>query len=217
MISTLIKQLMFAKSLSQKDLSDLLGVSIDRVKNITSGRVKNLTREEGEALIRKLNIRGDWLATGEGEMFQSAEEARAFNVMDKLGSASQIAKSLGLSPEQANAVMQLLFFAETGNAEAARRAIDELAGPSKTTLANEETIYQAVLDAVDLLSLEKKVDANQLAKAVVKLAAKSATPAIQPVAASKFAMSFDGATIGQHINMSGENAQVSQDFKPGKK
>ena len=81
----------------------------------------------------------------------------------------------------------------------------------------ESAVHQAVLDAVDLLSLEKKVDANQLAKAVVKLAAKSATPAIQPVAASKFAMSFDGATIGQHINMSGENAQVSQDFKPGKK
>jgi len=37
----------------------------------------------------------------------------------------------------------------------------------------EAVIHQAVLDAVDLLSLEKKVDANQLAKAVVKLCAKA--------------------------------------------
>ncbi len=37
----------------------------------------------------------------------------------------------------------------------------------------ESAVYQAVLDAVDLLSLDKKVDAGQLAKAVLKLCAKS--------------------------------------------
>jgi transcriptional regulator with XRE-family HTH domain len=42
----------------------------------------------------------------------------------------------------------------------------------------ESAVHQAVLDAVDLLSLEKKVDAQQLAKAVVKLCQKSA-PAVQ--------------------------------------
>jgi len=41
----------------------------------------------------------------------------------------------------------------------------------------ESAVHQAVLDAIDLLSLDKKVDAQQLAKAVVKLAAKSAKPA----------------------------------------
>lgn len=34
---------------------------------------------------------------------------------------------------------------------------------------SEAAVHQAVLEAVDLLSLEKKVDAQQLAKAVVKL------------------------------------------------
>lgn len=38
----------------------------------------------------------------------------------------------------------------------------------------ESAIHQAVLDAVDLLSLEKKVDGQQLAKAVVKLCSKNA-------------------------------------------
>lgn len=40
----------------------------------------------------------------------------------------------------------------------------------------ESAVHQAVLDAVDLLSLEKKVDADQLAKAVVKLCARQAKP-----------------------------------------
>lgn len=44
----------------------------------------------------------------------------------------------------------------------------------------ESAVHQAVLDAVDLLSLEKKVDADQLARAVVKLTSKSAAVASPP-------------------------------------
>lgn len=40
----------------------------------------------------------------------------------------------------------------------------------------ESAVHQAVLDAIDLLSMEKKVDAQQLAKAVVKLCAKPVVP-----------------------------------------
>jgi len=40
----------------------------------------------------------------------------------------------------------------------------------------ESAVHQAVLDAIDLLSLGKKVDADQLARAVVKLSVKSAAP-----------------------------------------
>lgn len=55
-------------------------------------------------------------------------------------------------------------------------------------------MHQAVLDAVDLLSLEDKVDAAQLAKAVVKLVAKSISDS-QPA-------------VGQVINTnSGDGAQ----------
>lgn len=37
----------------------------------------------------------------------------------------------------------------------------------------ESAVHQAVLDAVDLLSLDKAINAQQLARAVVKLAAKN--------------------------------------------
>lgn len=69
-----------------------------------------------------------------------------------------------------------------------------LTGQRQQSGIGEAAVHQAVLDAIDLLSLEDKVDAAQLAKAVVKLVAKSASEP-QPVA-------------GQVINTnSGDGAQ----------
>lgn len=52
-------------------------------------------------------------------------------------------------------------------------------GERKGDGIGESAVYQAVLDAVDLLSLEKKVDAQQLAKAVVKLTSRAQAPQAQ--------------------------------------
>lgn len=49
-----------------------------------------------------------------------------------------------------------------------------LTGVRQQSELSDVAIHQAVLDAVDLLSLEKKVDAQQLAKAVVKLCQRAA-------------------------------------------
>lgn len=69
-----------------------------------------------------------------------------------------------------------------------------LTGQRQQSGIGEAAVHQAVLDAVDLLSLEDKVNAAQLAKAVVKLIAKS-VPETQPV-------------VGQVINTnSGDGAQ----------
>lgn len=74
MISELLKRVMVECGLRQVDLADVLGVSLSRVKAMTSGRVKNLTREESEALVGKLGVRAAWLVTGEGPM-RNGEEA----------------------------------------------------------------------------------------------------------------------------------------------
>lgn len=74
MISTLLKKVMAECKLKQADLAEVLGVPLDRVKALTSGRVKNLTREESEVLIDVLKIRASWLISGEGPMFQSDHE-----------------------------------------------------------------------------------------------------------------------------------------------
>lgn len=79
MIPSLIHQILKSSGLKQQELADLMGVNIQRVKRLAGGTVQKMTREESEALVRKLNIRADWLLTGKGPMFDGghAEEGTA--------------------------------------------------------------------------------------------------------------------------------------------
>lgn len=112
--------------LKQSDLVEVLGVSLSRVKAMTSGRVKNLTREESEALVKKLHIRGDWLATGEGPMLQSDGEREMGRRLDLLKLATGKAQIEGLEPHYARLLMEVLFYAELGDADALRQALNPL-------------------------------------------------------------------------------------------
>lgn len=103
-----------------------MGVSLDRVKSLTSGKAKNLKREEGEALIKKLHIRGDWLATGEGPMLQSEGERELDRRMDLLKLASGKAQIAGLEPNDMRRLMEILFYAEMGNAAELHKALNPL-------------------------------------------------------------------------------------------
>lgn len=123
MISSLMKIVMKECGLSQKALADVLGATIDRVKGITSGRVKKLTREEGEALIRKLHIRGDWLATGEGPMKQSHGEIELQGRLDLIKSATDTAVGLALPEDKRRLVQELLFYVGAGDMEALTAAL----------------------------------------------------------------------------------------------
>lgn len=91
MLSSILKQIMTAASMQQTDLADLLGVSIDRIKGLTSGRTKKLTREEADALVTKLHVRGDFLATGEGPIFQSESEREFYRRMEAVKTATAMA------------------------------------------------------------------------------------------------------------------------------
>lgn len=90
-----------------------------------------------------------------------------------------------------------------------------LTGQRQGNGIGESAVHQAVLDAVDLLSLEKKVNANQLARAVVKLAAKSGVP--KPISGAKIVVH---GSIGQAMDapISGGNFTVHMGgSEPGKK
>jgi transcriptional regulator with XRE-family HTH domain len=77
----------------------------------------------------------------------------------------------------------------------------------------ESAVHQAVLDAVDLLSLEKKVDAQQLARAVVKLCAKSASPPpAQPAEGTPQARQVFKSTVGSAVNVEGNLTQTGISF-----
>lgn len=71
-IAAQLKALMLAKRLNQRALADLLGVPLQRVKNLTAGNIQKLTREECQALVCKLNVSSDWLLTGQQPMFRKA-------------------------------------------------------------------------------------------------------------------------------------------------
>lgn len=82
--------------MSQADLAETLEVSIDRVKSLTSGRVKKLTREESELLVGKLEIRAEWLITGEGPMLQDSEPQDVF--VDRMRAINQAKKMIDALP-----------------------------------------------------------------------------------------------------------------------
>ena len=68
----------------------------------------------------------------------------------------------------------------------------------------ESAVFQAVLDAVDLLSLERKVDAGQLAKAVVKLCARPAAPSTSPTG-----IQIQGGQVGNVIHGSVDQSGIT--------
>lgn len=136
LLSELLKQVMRECGLKQSDLVELLGVSLSRVKAMTSGRVKNLTREESEALITKLHIRGDWLATGEGPMLQSEGEREMGRRMDLLKLATGKAQIDGLEPHYSRLLMEILFYADLGDADALRKALNQLQTDEMALLAS---------------------------------------------------------------------------------
>lgn len=100
---------MSARGLKQADLAQLLGVPIDRVKSLTSGRVTKLTPNEAKALVQKLHVRGDYIATGEGPIFQSPQETQLDATMQLLKEASTTVQTLGISERYQMFVRDILF------------------------------------------------------------------------------------------------------------
>lgn len=77
----------------------------------------------------------------------------------------------------------------------------------------ESAIHQAVLDAVDLLSLGKKVDAAQLAKAITKLVARASAPLSQAVPQRGPIATFGGSNKGVVT----DSVTIHGGFNPSKK
>jgi transcriptional regulator with XRE-family HTH domain len=120
MVSALLKKLMKERGLTQRKLADLMGVDISRVKNLTAGRLQKLTREEGEALIRKLHVRAHWLATGEEPMFQTEAERRLEGRLEQIRHVTRKAGGRGLSKSEESLLQEILYYVETGDNAALR-------------------------------------------------------------------------------------------------
>lgn len=106
MISELISLVLREFGLNQAQLAEVMGVNVQRVRNLSAGLVKKLTREESEALVKKLHIRAEWLVTGEGPMLQTPDEQEFQRRLDALALASQQAGASGMTREQADLLQQ---------------------------------------------------------------------------------------------------------------
>lgn len=151
--------------LSHADLAEVMEVKLQRVRDLSAGRAKKLTSQESQSLVRKLDIRADWLITGEGSMLIDDESqddfARRMQAINHMRAVVEAMPLPELARKQLAAVM-------SGNAAEDGAMIARFLQSGIT----ETAVNKAVIDAVDLLSLEDKIDAQQLAKAVVKLVAR---------------------------------------------
>lgn len=80
---------MTERGIGQRELAAALGVSIDRVKSLTAGRAKKLSQEEIRAFVERLNVRAEYLATGERPIFRAAHGVRQSEKNTPAPSASQ--------------------------------------------------------------------------------------------------------------------------------
>ncbi|HEL3749989.1 TPA: helix-turn-helix transcriptional regulator [Stenotrophomonas maltophilia] len=115
---------MATKGLSQREMADLLGVSLDRIKSLTSGRVKKLAPEETRAMVEKLHVRGDYLATGQGPVFQSEGEIQLEARMGALKQSTTAVKDLELPVREGQFVRDILYGVAVRDSELLAKAID---------------------------------------------------------------------------------------------
>ena len=110
--------------LKQLDLAEALGVSIDRVKSLTSGRVKKLSAQEMRDLVEKLHVRPVFLTTGEPPVFHRPEDVALNERMQLLSDASQKATALDLPMRYQVLVRDVLVGAALGHSPMLKATID---------------------------------------------------------------------------------------------
>ena len=143
-----MKQILEACKLKQPQLVEKTGISLDRVKNLSSGRVQGFTKEEAQALVEKLYVSSHWLAVGEGEVLQSPQEREFYRRLSSLRAATTGSNVEGLSDKQKTTFQQILFAYESGITDSLQDLLaDVLAADERVLLERYRGSPQAVKDA----------------------------------------------------------------------
>lgn len=117
---------MAACGLKQRDLADVLHVPLDRIKSLTSGKVKKFDPDETRRLVQTLNLNAHWLATGTGEMFNPMGGEQLGTVLAQLKLSSSRVEKLGLPDEDAIAARDIAMGVGSGNSAIVISAIQRL-------------------------------------------------------------------------------------------
>ena len=134
-ISTLLKELQDACDLRQRDLAEVMGVTIDRVKNIAAGKAKKLTQEEMQRLMTTLNVSAQYLATGQPPMFASKGGAKLAERLTEVRLSTSQVRAVGLQGDMAVYVAQIAQGLMSANAQLVN---DGLALVAQAALSGDE-------------------------------------------------------------------------------
>lgn len=79
-----VKLVRKALGFTLKKFGERLGVSEGAISNIEKGN-RSVTEQMFKSICREFNVNGDWLRTGEGEMFKKCDdEVAVINVKERL-------------------------------------------------------------------------------------------------------------------------------------
>jgi hypothetical protein len=87
----LVKEICDACWLNQQDLAAFTGIKLQRIKDISAGRVEGFKSDDIAVMVEKLHLNPNWLLTGNGEIFKEGF-SRSFptkwefvsNIIDRL-------------------------------------------------------------------------------------------------------------------------------------
>jgi transcriptional regulator with XRE-family HTH domain len=166
LISDLIKQIMKHFELEQTDLSEKLGVSLSRVKRLSSGRAEKFSPEEYERLIG-MGISAHWLGTGVGPMLQNEREKEFNRRLDAVKTTTQLMAGIDIPEDKRVLIRDILYAAEIGDLEMI-----------KESLASYESVrpdQKALLDNLDHCSKEDQDAIKRMALLAAKADKKDGT------------------------------------------
>lgn len=207
MIFLLIKSVMKECGLNQQAMADVLGVPLHRVKSITSGKVQKLTREESEALVRKLNVRPGYLVTGQLPLFQTSGEQAFQTSLDTVARATQQAVAAELTPGQADVYQRVMLASKMGDFATLKQLVISLSGDENEMLENYRRCSSTGQRALLTTSAEMAV-----AEVVPQ-----APGILRPAMPKGLTMQSDSATEAVHPEMrDSESVVVKQDVKKKK-
>lgn len=124
-LSEKIREIKAALGVTQPRLAEVLGVKLDRVKSLTSGKVDKLSQTEIKAIVEKVHVNPEWLATGEGEMFKPVAEQSFGGELATLEEATDAVTALPLSDDRKSQVRDILFAVASGKTDLLETALGQ--------------------------------------------------------------------------------------------
>jgi hypothetical protein len=170
MLSDQLRAIIDRGRLTQVALAQVLGVPLNRVKNLVNGRVQKLTQHEAQALVERLHVNPGWLTTGVGNIFKSEGEAAFDGRVWALKAASESVAKLDLPEPMRNQARDILFAVQTGQPGLLKDIFSRLAsGNSSKPQELDRERLRAAIEAVEegLAAIQRKLPPGKMAEIIL--------------------------------------------------